>query len=302
MITAERLRYWFEARGVLIAGLLLWYGLFFLVPFILVVKISLSQMADAIPPYTPMFSWDGVRLAAQVTFVNFVQLLSDPIFVLSYLGSLKAATLTTILCVFLGYPLAYAVATARPSIRPSLLILITIPFWTSFLVRIYAWIGILKDNGVLNNMLIWTGIINQPLHVLNTPLSIYIGMLYCYLPFFLLPLYAVLERLDGILLEAASDLGAKPLTTFFTVTLPLSLPGIYAGALLVFVPATGEYLIPKLLGGSVNLMIAPVLWDSFFVARDWPIASAATVILVLILLLPLALVERVRAKASGGRL
>jgi putrescine transport system permease protein len=270
---AGRLRQWVEGRGVLVAGLLLWYGVFFLVPFILVVKISLSQMANAIPPYAPMFSWDGMQLAAQVTFANFVHLLGDPIFILSYLGSLKAAALTTILCVLVGYPLAYAVATSRRSIRPSLLILITIPFWTSFLVRIYAWIGILKDNGVLNNLLIWSGVIAHPLHILNTSLSIYIGMLYCYLPFFLLPLYAVLERLDGIFLEAASDLGATPFTTFRTVTLPLSLPGIYAGALLVFVPATGEYLIPKLLGGSTNLMIAPVLWDSFFVARDWPIVS-----------------------------
>jgi putrescine transport system permease protein len=289
---------WADNRRLLIGGVILWYLVFFLMPFLLVVKISLSQMADAIPPYAPMFSWDGVQVVATATFANFVQLFGDPIFVLSYLGSLKVAAITTILCALVGYPLAYAVAAAQPAVRPSLLILITIPFWTSFLVRIYAWIGILKDNGLLNNLLIWSGLIDHPLRILNTSISIYIGMLYCYLPFFLLPLYAVLERMDGTLMEAASDLGSRPFKTFWTVTLPLSMPGVIAGALLVFVPATGEYLIPKLLGGSVNLMIAPVLWDSFFVARDWPIASAATVTLVLILLLPLALVERVRARAS----
>lgn len=298
MAAAAAIRHWMSGRRLLISGVLLWYSIFFLLPFLLVVKISLAQMADAIPPYTPMFSWDGAQLIIQVTIANFVQLLGDPIFVLSYIGSLKAAALTTVLCALLGYPLAYAVATARPSIRPSLLILLTIPFWTSFLVRIYAWIGILKDNGVINNILIWTGLLSHPIRMLNTSFSIYVGMLYCYLPFFLLPLYAVLEKLDGTLLEAAGDLGATPFTTFRTVTLPLSMPGVYAGALLVFVPATGEYLIPKLLGGSTNLMIAPVLWDAFFVARDWPIAAAATVTLVVILLLPLALIERIRAKAT----
>jgi putrescine transport system permease protein len=291
-------RRWTDNRHLLIGGVILWYLVFFLVPFLLVVKISLSQMADTIPPYAPIFSWDGAQLAATITFGNFARLFGDPIFVLAYLGSLKVAAVTTVLCALVGYPLAYAVAAAKPSARPSLLLLITIPFWTSFLVRIYAWIGILKDNGILNDTLLWLGVIDHPLRILNTSLSIYIGMLYCYLPFFLLPLYAVLERMDGTLMEAASDLGSRPFKTFWTVTLPLSMPGVFAGALLVFVPATGEYLIPKLLGGSVNLMIAPVLWDSFFIARDWPIASAATVALVVLLLLPLALVERVRARAS----
>ena len=297
-MTARRARHWADNRHLLIGGVILWYLVFFLVPFLLVVKISVSQMADTIPPYAPIFSWDGAQLAATITFGNFARLFGDPIFVLAYLGSLKVAAVTTVLCALVGYPLAYAVAAARPSARPSLLLLITIPFWTSFLVRIYAWIGILKDNGIINDTLLWLGVIDHPLRILNTSLSIYIGMLYCYLPFFLLPLYAVLERMDGTLMEAASDLGSRPFKTFWTVTLPLSMPGVFAGALLVFVPATGEYLIPKLLGGSVNLMIAPVLWDSFFIARDWPIASAATVTLVVLLLLPLAFVERVRARAS----
>jgi putrescine transport system permease protein len=298
-MTPSRVRHWADNRYLLIGGVMLWYVVFFLVPFLLVVKISVSQMADTIPPYAPIFSWDGAQLAATITFGNFARLFGDPIFVLAYVGSLKVAAVTTVLCALVGYPLAYAVAAARPSVRPSLLLLITIPFWTSFLVRIYAWIGILKDNGIINDTLLWLGVIDHPLRILNTSLSIYIGMLYCYLPFFLLPLYAVLERMDGTLMEAASDLGSRPFKTFWTVTLPLSMPGVFAGALLVFVPATGEYLIPKLLGGSVNLMIAPVLWDSFFIARDWPIASAATVTLVVLLLLPLAFVERVRARASG---
>jgi putrescine transport system permease protein len=197
-----------------------------------------------------------------------------------------------------GYPIAYAIAVERPGLRPVLLMLITIPFWTSFLIRIYAWIGLLKDNGLINNVLIWAGIIDSPLPIMNTSISIYVGMVYCYLPFFILPLYSVLEKRDLALTEAASDLGSRPIRTFWTITLPLSLPGVYAGSLLVFVPATGEYLIPRLLGGAVNLMIAPVLWDSFFVARNWPIAAAATVALVLMLLLPLSLVDRVRRRAE----
>jgi putrescine transport system permease protein len=290
-----------DRRSVVIALVLGWYVIFFMIPFFLVLKISLSRLSDMIPPYAPMFTFDGMRLAITLTFENFSQLLSDPIFVLSYLGSLQTAAINTIFCILLGYPLAYAVAAARPSARPSLLLLMTIPFWTSFLIRIYAWIGILKDNGLLNNLLIWLGVIAHPLRIMNTSTSIYIGMVYCYLPFFVLPLYAVLEKMDWSLLEAASDLGWRPFRAFWAITVPLSLPGVAAGALLVFVPATGEYLIPRILGGAVNLMIAPVLWDSFFVARDWPIASAATVALVLLLLLPLAFVERARSAAAEAR-
>ena len=285
---------------LLTLGLLAWYAVFFLIPFLLVVKISLSHAADTLPPYTPLLSWDGVELTLSITVENFVQLFGDPVFVHAYLGSLKVAAITTLLCVLIGYPIAYAIAAAEPHARSILLLLITIPFWTSFLIRIFAWIGILKDNGLLNQLLMWLGVTDHPLRMLNTPISVYVGMVYCYLPFFLLPLYAVLEKLDGTLMEAADDLGATPLVTFLTVTLPLSVPGILAGAVLVFVPATGEYLIPKLLGGSINLMIAPVLWDSFFVARDWPIAGAATVALVVLLLVPLAFVERLRTRTTAS--
>ena len=289
-----------HGRTLVIAAVMAWYVVFFLIPFLVVVKISVATPADTIPPYTPLFSLAGHQLSVNVSLDNFTQLVSDPVIISSYLGSLRTAALTTILCILIGYPLAYAIAVERPSLRPSLLLLITIPFWTSFLIRIYAWIGLLKDNGVINNLLIWAGVIDQPLIILNTPISIYIGMVYCYLPFFVLPVYAVLEKRDLSLAEAASDLGSRPIRTFWSITLPISMPGVLAGSLLVFVPATGEYLIPRLLGGAVNLMIAPVLWDSFFVARNWPIAAAATVALVLILLLPLSLTDRLRKRTEGA--
>jgi putrescine transport system permease protein len=283
---------------LLVGAVLAWYVIFFLVPFLFVLKISVATVTDTIPPYTPLFSVDGDGFSLNISFANFTGLLSDPVVLKSYLGSLRTAAVTTMLCVLIGYPLAYAIAVEKPSVQPLLLMLITIPFWTSFLVRIYAWIGLLKDNGVINNLLIWLGVIDTPLVILNTSVSIYIGMVYCYLPFFILPLYAVLQKRDLDLIEAAGDLGSRPLHAFWSITLPLSLPGVIAGSLLVFVPATGEYLIPRLLGGAVNLMIAPVLWDSFFVARNWPIAAAATVALVLILLFPLALVDRYRERVT----
>jgi putrescine transport system permease protein len=287
-----------HGRTIVVGAVLAWYVLFFLVPFLSVVKISLANVADTIPPYTPLFSLADHKLSLNVSFANFTQLLADPVIIKSYLGSLRTAAITTILCILVGYPIAYGIAIERPSVRPVLLLLMTIPFWTSFLIRIYAWIGLLKDNGVINNLLLWVGVIDSPLTILNTSISVYIGMVYCYLPFFVLPLYAVLEKQDLALIEAASNLGARPIRAFWTITLPLSLPGVAAGSLLVFVPAIGEYLIPRLLGGAVNLMIAPVLWDSFFVARNWPIAAAATVALVLLLLLPLSLVDRLRKRTQ----
>ncbi len=283
-----------NGRVWVIAALMAWYILFFLIPFLFVLKISVADVADTIPPYTPLFTIDGHAISVNISFDNFVQLFADPIVIKSYLGSLRTAAVTTVLCVLVGYPIAYAIAVEKPATRPILLLLITIPFWTSFLIRIYAWIGLLKDNGLINNLLIWLGLIDTPLTILNTSISVYIGMVYCYLPFFILPLYAVLEKMDLSLVEAASDLGSRPLRTFWSITFPLSLPGVIAGGLLVFVPAIGEYLIPRLLGGVVNLMIAPVLWDSFFVARNWPIAAAATVALILLLLLPIAFVDRAR--------
>lgn len=285
-------------RGVL-GALMVWYAIVFLVPFLIVAKISLARIADASPPFTPLFGFDQAGPALLATRANFATLVGDPIFVSAYLGSLRMAAVTTLLCILLGYPIAYAIATAPRRTRPTLLILLTIPFWTSILIRIYAWFGLLKDNGALNGLLQSFGVIDHPLIIMNTMWSVYIVMVYCYLPFFVLPLYAVLEDLDATLVEAAADLGAVPLVGFWTVTLPLSLPGVVAGSLLVFIPAVGEYLIPRLVGGTSSLNIAAVLWDTFFVARDWPLAAAGTVVLLAFLLVPIALVERLRRRAAA---
>jgi putrescine transport system permease protein len=288
-------------RGLVIAAPYLWLAVFFLVPFLLVFKISLADSDTGIPPYTPLLTLDDTD-ALQITLHldNFLRLVSDdPIYLLAYLSSLRNALVTTICCLLIGYPMAYAIARARTELRPVLLMLIVLPFWTSFLIRIYAWIGILKDNGLLNNFLIWTGLIDEPLSILNTQLAVYIGMVYAYLPFMVLPLYATLEKLDVSLLEAAMDLGARPLRAFWSVTLPLSLPGIVAGSLLVFIPAVGEFIIPTLLGGADTLTISTQLWSEFFANRDWPMASAVTVIMVALLVVPLMLLQRAQGRAEA---
>ena len=289
-------------RGLVIGAPYLWLAVFFLVPFLLVLKISFADSDSTIPPYTPLFTL-GDDSALQITLHldNFIRLFSDdPIYLLSYLSSLSNAAVTTLFCLLLGYPMAYAIARAQPTLRPVLLMLIVLPFWTSFLIRIYAWIGILKDNGLLNNFLIWLGVIDQPLNILNTQTAVYIGMVYAYLPFMVLPLYATLEKLDGALLEAAMDLGARPLRAFWAITLPLSLPGIIAGSLLVFIPAVGEFIIPTLLGGADTLTISTQLWSEFFANRDWPMASAVTVVMVALLVVPLMLLQRAQARAADG--
>ncbi len=289
-------------RGLVIAAPYLWLAVFFLVPFLLVLKISFADSDTTIPPYTPLFSFDDDSSTLQIALHldNFLRLVSDdPIYLLSYLSSLRNALVTTVCCLLLGYPMAYAIARARPHLRPVLLMLIVLPFWTSFLIRIYAWIGILKDNGLFNNFLIWLGVIDQPITILNTQTAVYIGMVYAYLPFMVLPLYATLEKLDVSLLEAAMDLGARPLRAFWAVTLPLSIPGIVAGSLLVFIPAVGEFIIPTLLGGADTLTISTQLWSEFFANRDWPMASAVTVVMVALLVVPLMLLQRAQGKAEA---
>ena len=289
-------------RGLVIGAPYLWLAVFFLVPFLLVLKISFADSDSTIPPYTPLFTL-GDDSALQITLHldNFIRLFSDdPIYLLSYLSSLRNAAVTTLFCLLLGYPMAYAIARAQPTLRPVLLMLIVLPFWTSFLIRIYAWIGILKDNGLLNNFLIWIGVIDQPLNILNTQTAVYIGMVYAYLPFMVLPLYATLEKLDVSLLEAAMDLGARPMRAFWSVTWPLSLPGVVAGSLLVFIPAVGEFIIPTLLGGADTLTISTQLWSEFFANRDWPMASAVTVVMVALLVVPLMLLQRAQARAADG--
>ena len=288
-------------RSLVIAAPYGWLVLFFVIPFILVLKISVSTSAVAIPPYEPLVTWADGAIQVTVHTGNFDYLVSDWEYVAAYLSSVRNAAVTVIVCLLIGYPMAYCIARSRPEWRSSLLMLIAMPFWTSFLIRVYAWIGILKQNGLLNNLLLWLGVIDQPLEIMNTPSAVYIGMIYAYLPFMILPLYATLEKLDISLLEAASDLGAKPLRAFWSITLPLSMPGIVAGSLLVFIPAVGEFVSPTLLGGPDTLMIGTVLWNEFFSNRDWPVASAVAVALIVLLVVPLILLQRAHERQEARR-
>ncbi|WP_422012415.1 ABC transporter permease [Reyranella sp.] len=269
----------------------LWLGLFFLLPCLLVLAISLGTYApDSVPP---------VELG--LSFKSFALLFSDDLYLAAWLSSLRIAATSTLVALLLGYPMAYAIARAAPNRRPLLLMLVVLPFWTSFLIRIYAWMGLLADNGLIEQFLRWTGLAANPGTILGTEWAVHLGIVYAYLPFMVLPLYATLEKLDHGLLEAAADLGAKPFMAFLTVTLPLSLPGIVAGCLLVFIPAVGEFVIPDLLGGTETLMIGKVLWDEFFTNGDWPLASAVAVCLLVLLGGPIALFQRNQARSLERR-
>jgi len=283
-------------RLVLIGLPFAWLGLFFLLPLAIVLKISLARSAIGIPPYRPLFFDDGSGLKIQATLANFALLASDDLYLRAYLGALGNAALATVLCLALGYPIAYAIARSPGRWRLLLLFLVMLPFWTSFLIRVYAWIAILKPNGLLNQLLIAIGMITTPLPLLNNAFSVELGLVYSYLPFMILPLYGSLTALDESLLEAAADLGARPMRAFLGVTLPLSLPGIAAGSLLVLIPAIGEFVIPDLLGGADTLMIGKVLWDEFFNNRDWPVASAVAVVLVAALAIPILLAQKFLAQ------
>ena len=264
-----------------------WLAVFFLLPFALVLGIALGTNApDSVPPVELGFSLDNFRL-----------LLSDKLYLAAWLSSLRIAAASTLVALLLGYPMAYAVARAAPRLRPTLLMLIVLPFWTSFLIRVYAWMGLLAENGTLNQFLRWSGIADDPGTILGTEWAVHLGIVYAYLPFMVLPIYASLEKLDTGLLEAAADLGATPLTAFLTVTLPLSLPGILAGCLMMFIPAVGEFVIPDLLGGTQTLMIGKVLWDEFFTNADWPLASAVAICLLVLLVAPIALFQRQQARS-----
>ncbi|MES0880294.1 ABC transporter permease subunit [Roseibium sp. SCP14] len=288
---------------LLIAAPYLWLLIFFLAPFLIVFKISLSQVAIAIPPYIPTFDfaegWQSFREnLSELSFENYVWLTEDALYWKSYVSSVMIAAISTVLTLLIGYPIAYGMARSPKSWRPTLLMLVILPFWTSFLIRVYAWIGILKNEGLLNQFLMTLGLIDQPLVILNTNIAVYIGIVYSYLPFLVLPLYASLERLDGSLLEAAEDLGSPPWKAFWQITVPLSLPGVIAGCFLVFIPAVGEFVIPDLLGGSDTLMIGKTLWVEFFNNRDWPVSSAVAVILLLILVIPIVLFQNQQQKMS----
>ncbi|SLN37697.1 Putrescine transport system permease protein PotH [Pseudoruegeria aquimaris] len=284
-------------RFTLIAVPYLWLLALFLVPFGIVFKISLSDAALAIPPYTPTLDlsegWAGIKaLFAELDFDNFVWLTQDDLYWRAYLSSLQIALFSTLGCLLVGFPIAYGMANASESWRPTLMMLVILPFWTSFLIRVYAWIGILSTEGLLNQFLMTIGIISEPLQILNTNKAVYIGIIYTYLPFMILPIYASLERIDGSLLEAAEDLGCSRLQAFWLITVPLARPGVIAGSFLVFIPTIGEFVIPSLLGGSRTLMIGKVLWEEFFSNRDWPVASAVAVVLLLILVIPIVLFQR----------
>ena len=284
-------------RLFLIAVPYLWLFCFFLVPFLIVFRISLSDSAIAIPPYVPVLDlsqgWAGIRdFFRELDFENFVWLTQDELYWRSYLSSLRIALVSTAITLLVGYPIAYAMAKSPEEWRPTLMMLVILPFWTSFLIRVYSWMGILSNEGFLNQFLLWTGIIDTPLQIMNTPTAVYIGIVYTYLPFMILPIYAALEKMDGSLIEAAEDLGCSRLSAFWLVTLPLSRPGVVAGCFLVFIPAMGEFVIPSLLGGSQTLMIGKVLWEEFFSNRDWPVASAVAVVLLLLLVVPIVLFQR----------
>ncbi|WP_113911612.1 ABC transporter permease subunit [Roseovarius dicentrarchi] len=284
-------------RFALIAIPYIWLLALFLVPFLIVLKISLSDTAMAIPPYTPTLDlsegWQGFRaFLAELDFENFTFLTTDDLYWKAYLSSFKIALIATFLTLLVGYPIAYGMAAAPDHWRPTLMMLVILPFWTSFLIRVYAWIGILSNEGYLNQLLLSLGIISSPLTILNTNTAVYIGIVYTYLPFMILPIYSALERMDASLLEAAEDLGCSRITAFWLVTFPLSKNGIIAGCFLVFIPTIGEFVIPSLLGGSQTLMIGKVLWEEFFNNRDWPVASAVAVILLLLLIIPIILFQR----------
>ena len=287
-------------RFFLIATPYAWLLALFLVPFVIVLKISLSDTALAIPPYVPKLDWaEGIgAFLSQLDFENFVFLTEDDLYWKAYLSSLQIALVSTIFTLMIGYPIAYGTARAPDEWRPTLMMLVILPFWTSFLIRVYAWMGILSQEGFLNQFLLWIGVIDTPLTILNTNTAVYIGIVYTYLPFMILPIYAALDRMDGSLIEAAEDLGCSRLTAFWLVTIPLSRNGIVAGSFLVFIPALGEFVIPSLLGGSSTLMIGKVLWEEFFSNRDWPVASAVAVILLLILVIPIVLFQRNQQKQA----
>ncbi len=280
----------------------LWLGFFFLAPFLIVLKISLSHDVIAQPPYAPLLDlsqgWQGLKgFLSQLDFSNYALLASDTLYLDSYLQSLRIAAFSTLILLLVGYPIAYAMARAPERLRALLVMAVILPFWTSFLIRIYAWMGILSREGFLSQLLLYLGLIDQPVEILYTNAAVYIGIVYSYLPFMVLPLYATLEKMDHALLEAASDLGARPLGAFWRVTFPLSLPGAIAGSLLCFIPAVGEFVIPDLLGGSETLMIGKTLWTEFSVNRSWTVSSAVAVVLLVVLIAPILVYQRAEARS-----
>ncbi|MBN2977495.1 putrescine ABC transporter permease PotH [Pseudomonas fluorescens] len=291
-----------SGKQVVIGIPFLWLFLFFALPFFIVLKISFAEADVAIPPYTEIYTYVEQKLQVVLNLANYSLLAGDELYISAYLGSLKMAFFSTLLCLLIGYPMAYAIATARKEMQTVLVLLIMMPTWTAILIRVYAWMGILSNNGLLNGFLMSMGLINEPLQILNTNIAVYIGVVYSYLPFMILPLYANLVKHDQSLLEAASDLGSSTFNSFWKITVPLSKNGIIAGCMLVFIPVVGEFVIPELLGGPETLMIGKVLWQEFFNNRDWPVASALAVVMLAILIVPIILFNRSQAKEMEGKI
>ena len=290
-----------SGRHAVIGVPFVWLLLFFLLPFAIVLKISFAEVDVAIPPYTDIVTWADNQLTVLLNLGNYAILGEDGLYLAAYLGSLKIAAIGTLLCLLLGYPMAYAISRASKEMQTVWLLLVMMPTWTALLIRVYAWMGILSNNGLLNGVLQGLGLIDEPLQILNSDLAVYIGIVYAYLPFMILPIYANLAKHDPSLLEAAADLGARQLTSFWRITVPLSKNGIVAGCMLVFIPAVGEFVIPELLGGPETLMIGKVMWQEFFNNRDWPVAAALAVVMLGILLLPIILFNRNQAKELEGK-
>ena len=298
----QLLRFLPGPRWAVISVPYVWMLLFFAIPFAIALKISFAHSAIAMPPYTSIFEWADNQLKVNLAFDNYTRLLQDSLYYKAYLSSLKIAVISTLICLLIGYPMAYAIARMETANRNVAIMLVVLPSWTSFLIRIYAWIGILKPNGFLNNFLIWLHVIHEPLTILNTPIAAYIGIVYCYLPFMILPLYSNLVKMDLRYLEAANDLGAKPWKVFLSITLPLSKAGIIAGSLLVMIPVVGEYVIPEMLGGPETLMIGRTLWNEFYGNHDWPVASAVALAMLVILVVPIMIFHHVESKELESRL
>ncbi|OHC20571.1 MAG: putrescine ABC transporter permease PotH [Pseudomonadales bacterium RIFCSPHIGHO2_02_FULL_60_43] len=290
-----------KGRHLVIGVPFLWLFLFFMLPFFIVLKISFAEADVAIPPYTDVYTWVENKFTLVLNLGNYIFLSEDALYLAAYMGSLKMATISTLLCLVIGFPMAYAIARADKDKQMVLLLLIMMPTWTAILIRVYAWMGILSNNGLLNGFLMWLGLINEPLQILNTNLAVYIGIVYSYLPFMILPLFANLVKHDQSLLEAAADLGSSTYNSFWKITVPLAKNGIIAGCMLVFIPVVGEFVIPELLGGPETLMIGKVLWQEFFNNRDWPVASALAVVMLAILIVPIILFNRNQAKEMEGR-
>jgi putrescine transport system permease protein len=290
-----------SGRKLVIGIPFLWLFLFFMLPFFLVMKISFSEAAVSIPPYSEIYTFVDQKLQVLLNLGNYSLLGADDLYISAYLGSLKIALLSTLMCLLIGFPMAYGISKTRKELQNVLLLLIMMPTWTAILIRVYAWMGILSNNGLLNAFLMWSGLTSSPIEILNTNTAVYIGVVYAYLPFMVLPLYANLVKHDQSLLEAASDLGSSNFNSFWKITVPLAKNGIIAGSMLVFIPVVGEFVIPELLGGPETLMIGRVLWQEFFNNRDWPVASALAVVMLAILIIPILLFNRSQAKEMEAR-